>query len=69
MNQKTFTVTAGVVFSLVAALHALRLLLRWEAVIGGWTVPFWLSWVALAAAGYLAYTAFTLGKSGTGLCT
>ncbi len=62
MNQKTFTVTAGVVFSLIAALHALRLLLRWDAVIGGWTVPIWLSWVALAAAGYLAYTAFNVGK-------
>ncbi len=62
MNQKTFTVTVGVVFSLIAALHALRLLLRWEAVIGGWTVPFWLSWVALAVSGYLAYTAFNLGK-------
>ena len=62
MNQKIFTVTAGVVFSLIAVLHALRLLLGWDAVIGGWTVPIWLSWVALAGAGYLAYTAFTLGK-------
>ncbi len=59
MNQKTFTATAGVVFSIVAALHALRLLLGWEAMIGGWAVPMWLSWVALAAAGYLAYTAFS----------
>jgi len=59
MSQKTFTYTAGVVFSLVAALHALRLLLGWDAVIGGWTVPIWLSWVALAAAGYLAFTAFS----------
>jgi len=62
MNQKTFTVTAGVVFSLIAVLHALRLLLGWEAAIGGWTVPSWLSWLALAAAGYLAYTAFSVGK-------
>ena len=62
MNQKTFAVTAGMVFSLVAVLHALRLLLGWEAVIGGWNVPLWLSWVALAVSGYLAYTAFNLGK-------
>ena len=60
MNQKTFVVTAGVVFSLIAVLHALRLFLKWDAVIGGWHVPFWLSWVALALAGYLAYTAFKL---------
>ncbi|MDP3702885.1 MAG: hypothetical protein Q8R78_00630 [Candidatus Omnitrophota bacterium] len=58
MNQKTFVLTAGVVFSLVALLHALRLLLGWDAVIGGWHVPMWLSWLALALAGYLAFTAF-----------
>ena len=58
MDRKTFTVTAGVVFSLIAVLHALRLLLGWEAMIGGWSVPMWLSWLALALAGYLAYTAF-----------
>ena len=62
MNWKTFTLTAGVVFSLVAALHALRLLFGWEAVIGGWSVPLWASWLALAASGYLAYTAFKVGK-------
>jgi hypothetical protein len=43
-----------------AVLHALRLLLGWEAVIGGWSVPTWFSWVALALAGYLAYSAFTV---------
>jgi hypothetical protein len=53
---------SGAVFSLVAVLHALRLLLGWEAVIGGWIVPFWLSGLALAAAGYLAFTAFNAGK-------
>ena len=58
MNQKTFALTTGVVFSLVALLHALRLLLGWDAVIGGWSVPMWLSWVALAVSGYLAYSAF-----------
>ena len=63
MNQKTFVRTAGVVFSLVAVLHALRLLLGWDAVIGGWSVPMWLSWLALAVAGYLAYTAFNVHKS------
>jgi len=58
MNQKSSAITAGVVFSLVAVLHALRLLLGWDAVIGGWPVPMWFSWLALALAGYLAFTAF-----------
>ena len=62
MNQKTFTVTAGIVFVIVAVLHVMRLFFGWEAIIGGWHVPLWISWLALAASGYLAYTAFTLGR-------
>ena len=62
MKQNTFTSVAGLVFSLVAVLHLLRLLLHWEAVIGGWTVPTWVSALALALSGYLAYSAFTLRK-------
>jgi hypothetical protein len=60
MDRKTFAVTAGTIFSIVAVLHALRLLLGWDAVIGGWPVPMWLSWLALPIAGYLAYTAFKI---------
>ena len=62
MSQKTFTLTAGVVFSLITVLHVLRLLFGWEAVIGGWDVPLWISWAALAVSGYLAYTAFKLRR-------
>jgi len=60
MGQKTFTLTVGVVFSIIAVLHVLRLLFGWEAVIGGWHVPLWVSWAALAVSGYLGYTAFKL---------
>jgi len=62
MSRGAFLLTAGGIFSLVTILHALRLLLGWEAVIGGWDVPRWLSWVALALSGYLAYSAFTVKK-------
>ena len=62
MKQKTFVGIAGVVFSLITALHLLRLLFRWEAAIGGWDVPLWVSWAAIAVSGYLAWTAFTLRK-------
>lgn len=62
MNQKTFRITAGTVFSLVAVLHAVRLLCGWDAVIGGWTVPPWASWAAFAVSGFLAFTAFRVGR-------
>jgi len=60
MTQPIFNMLAGIIFTLVAVLHGLRLLLGWEAVIGGWDVPRWLSWVALAFSGYLASSAFTV---------
>jgi len=62
MSQKTFLTVAGSVFLVVAALHLLRLLFRWEAVIGGWAAPMWVSGVALAVSGYLAFFAFKLRK-------
>ena len=50
------------IFTVIAGLHLLRALLGWEAVIGGWSVPGWVSWLALGVAGFLAYTAFTLSR-------
>ena len=62
MKQETFNTFAGTVFGVIAFLHVLRILFRWNASIGGWTVPLWASWLALLLAGYLAYSAFTLKK-------
>lgn len=62
MSQKTYLKTAGVVFLIIAALHLLRLVLGWSAVFQGWSVPQWLSAVALVVAGYLAYEGFRLSK-------
>ncbi|OGY63750.1 MAG: hypothetical protein A3I24_02265 [Candidatus Harrisonbacteria bacterium RIFCSPLOWO2_02_FULL_41_13b] len=58
MNNKIFLKTVGVIFSLIAVLHFFRLVFGWEAVIGGWMVPVWLSVVALVIASVLAYKAF-----------
>lgn len=62
MTQRTFNGLAGAIFAVIGVLHVLRLLLGWEAVIGGWAVPGWVSWLAVALAGYLSSTAFTLPK-------
>lgn len=58
MTQRTFVKVASVIFAVIAVLHALRLVLRWEAVVGGWAVPVWISGLALVVAGYLAYAGF-----------
>ena len=62
MNQKTFNTIVGIVFLVVAVLHLCRLLFRWEAIIGGWIVPTWVSGLALVLSGYLALSAFKLRK-------
>lgn len=62
MDKETFVSSASAIFLAIAVLHGLRIFYGWPAVIGGWVVPMWLSWVALVIAGYLAYQGFTPGR-------
>ena len=62
MNPKTFSLTAGVVFALVALGHILRVIFASEWTMQGRAVPMWASWVAIVIAGYLAYEGFRLSK-------
>ena len=55
MDQKSFTLLAGVIFAIVALLHLLRIYMGWPVVIGDWTVPMWVSWIAVVVAGGLSY--------------
>jgi hypothetical protein len=54
MNWKTFSIVAGVIFAVVALLHLLRIYMDWPVVIADWSVPMWVSWIALVVAGILA---------------
>ena len=58
MSNNSYRKTTGVVFAVIAVVHALRLFYGWEAVIGGWAVPFWFSWLAVFFAGWLAWSGF-----------
>ena len=58
MDRKTFLWVAGIIFTLVAALHLLRIFEEWPVIIGDWSVPKWASWVALIVAGGLALFGF-----------
>jgi hypothetical protein len=55
MDQKTFSIVAGLVFAVVALLHLVRIYMDWRVVIGDWSVPMWVSWVAFVIAGGLAF--------------
>ncbi|MBI2039236.1 MAG: hypothetical protein HYT22_03090 [Candidatus Niyogibacteria bacterium] len=62
LSSKTFfTVVIGI-FTAIAVLHGLRVFYQWPAVIGGFEVPMWLSYVAVAIAAYLAYQASQIAK-------
>lgn len=62
MSWKTFLQLVGTIFSVIGALHLLRLFFGWSIVIMGWTVPVLWSVVGVAVAWYLAYNAFMLAK-------
>ena len=62
MSQTMFSATAGVIFLLIAVLHALRVVFGTDAVLEGWALPMWVSWVAALIAAYLAYQGFRLSK-------
>ena len=52
--MKPFTLLAVIVFALVAALQLLRVVMGWEIVINGFSVPPWASIVACVIAAVLA---------------
>jgi Mn2+/Fe2+ NRAMP family transporter len=58
MDQKTYLVVAGIIFTLVVVFHLVRVFADWPVIIGDWSVPKWVSWVALIVAGGLALLAF-----------
>ncbi len=57
-QKTTYITTVAVIFLLIAVVHALRLVYGWEGVIGGWEVPFSLSWIVVILAAYLSWQGF-----------
>jgi hypothetical protein len=62
MNQKTFSLVVGLIFLLIAVIHILRLVFKWEAVLNGWVVPMWVSALALLITAYLAFEGLKLSR-------
>ena len=60
MNQQTFLAVSGIIFGMIVLMHLARILGGWPAHIGTFEAPMWLSWVAVAVAGYLSFSAFRL---------
>ena len=60
MSRRAYLLVTAVIFSLIALLHLVRIIFGWSAMLGSWSVPMWLSWVALIVTGALAYFGFSL---------
>jgi len=58
MDRKTFCMLAGIIFTLVALFHLVRIYMDWPVMIADWSVPKWLSWVGPIVAGGLALFGF-----------
>ena len=53
--MKPFTSLAIAIFTIVAVVHLLRILLGWEVIIQGVMIPMWASYLGLIIAGGLAF--------------
>jgi hypothetical protein len=62
MDAKTFSLVAGVIFAVVALFHLVRIVAEWTIIIGDWSVPKSVSWVALIVAGGLALVGLRLSQ-------
>jgi hypothetical protein len=61
--MKPFTTVAVAVFSLVALMQLLRVLMGWEVVVGGVNIPIWASIVAFVVAAALAVLVWRENRS------
>jgi len=59
-HQQAFFLVSGIVFGLVALLHALRLAFRWQVCVRSQEIPMGLSIVGFVAAAGMCFWAFWL---------
>jgi hypothetical protein len=62
LNRKTYMTVTATLFLVMTIAHLLRIILGWHVEIGGLSIPFWASSLAVFVAGALAYFGFTLKR-------
>ncbi len=62
MDAKTFSLVAGIIFAVVTLFHLVRIFAEWTVIIGDWSVPKSVSWVALIVAGGFALLGLRLSQ-------
>lgn len=64
MSTKAYLVTSGALFGVIAVVQAIRWLKGWPVDIGTWSVPLWLSAIAVVIAASFSVWAFRLAFQG-----
>ena len=62
MSEHAYSLTAGIIFLLVALGHLARIILGTPVVVQGVSVPMWASAVALVVTGFLSYEGFRFAR-------
>lgn len=62
LSMKNFLQLVGSLFAIIFVAHIFRLFYGWEVSIGEVVIPIWVSGLALAVSGGLAYFAFKFSK-------
>ena len=58
MNRNTYLTVSAALFLVVAIAHLLRIIFGWPVEVGGLSIPFWASWLAVLVTAALAYFGF-----------
>jgi len=56
--HKHYAMVSAIVFALVAVVQVLRLVNQWAVQVGPYTVPLWVSWIAVIVAAALSLWGF-----------
>lgn len=62
MSEHGFSLTAGVIFLLIAICHLMRLIFGSPVVVQGVSIPLWASALALVVTAFLSYEGFHFAR-------
>ena len=55
MTPRNFSLTAAIIFALIAFAQLVRIIFGWPVTIDAYAVPLWFSWVAFIVAAGVSY--------------
>ena len=62
MKTKVYLIVSTVMFALMACAHLIRLTLGWPAQLGTWSVPLWVSMLAVLVCASVAIWGMSLAR-------